>query len=112
MTTALVLGKFMPPHMGHEYLVNFAKNYYGVDVVKVLVCSLKTEPISGHLRYDWCKNLFTHCDVIHCDWNLPQQPEEDPNFWSLWTNAIDWFVGSVDIVFASEEYGEPLSQAI
>ena len=42
-TTGLIIGKFMPPHLGHQYLVDFARNY--VDELNVLVCSLKSEPI-------------------------------------------------------------------
>ncbi|MFO0660239.1 MAG: adenylyltransferase/cytidyltransferase family protein [Polyangiaceae bacterium] len=26
-TSGMVLGKFMPPHMGHVYLVEFARRY-------------------------------------------------------------------------------------
>jgi HTH-type transcriptional regulator, transcriptional repressor of NAD biosynthesis genes len=26
-TTGFLLGKFLPPHRGHQYLIEFARNY-------------------------------------------------------------------------------------
>ena len=46
-STGMVLGKFLPPHIGHQYLVDFARNY--VDALTVVVGTLKAEPIPGDL---------------------------------------------------------------
>jgi cytidyltransferase-like protein len=49
MTTGMLLGKFLPPHLGHVYLVEFASRY--VDRLSVVVCTLDRESIPGDLRY-------------------------------------------------------------
>jgi cytidyltransferase-like protein len=51
--SGLIIGKFMPPHQGHKYLVDFARNYCGK--LTVMVCSIQQEPIEGKLRYEWMK---------------------------------------------------------
>ena len=37
MTTGMLLGKFMPPHLGHVYLCEFARGY--VDELTIVVAS-------------------------------------------------------------------------
>lgn len=108
--TGLVLGKFMPPHLGHVFLVDFARHHVA-DLV-VLVCSIESEPIPGELRFEWMRELFPQAGVrvVHVTDELPQQPEDDPNFWPLWREAIhSYFDGPIDYVFASEPYGYRLA---
>ena len=38
MTTGMVLGKFLPPHLGHVYLCEFARSY--VDDLTVVDAEL------------------------------------------------------------------------
>lgn len=110
-TTGLVIGKFMPPHIGHQYLVDFATNY--ADKLTVLVCSLKNEPIPGELRYAWMKEMFPNADVKHCTDENPAYPEEDPEFWSIWKTTINKYVpNGANYLFASERYGEKLAEVI
>ena len=47
MTTGMLLGKFLPPHLGHVYLGEFAGRF--VDRLTIVVCSLAREPIAGAL---------------------------------------------------------------
>ena len=37
----MILGKFLPPHLGHQFLVDFGRHY--VDELLVLVCTLARE---------------------------------------------------------------------
>jgi HTH-type transcriptional regulator, transcriptional repressor of NAD biosynthesis genes len=55
-TVGFILGKFLPPHNGHKYLIDFARNY--ADELVVQVGTLKREPISGELRFQWMKEMF------------------------------------------------------
>jgi NadR type nicotinamide-nucleotide adenylyltransferase len=104
----LVLGKFMPPHMGHEFLVRFAAAF--ASKLTVLVCSLRREPIPGTLRYQWMHELFPQVRVLHITDELPQEPHEHPRFWDLWRNVINTAVAEpIDYVFASEKYGVQLA---
>ena len=49
MIRGMLLGKFLPPHRGHEYMIRFAQSL--VDELTVQVCSSVREPPPGHLRY-------------------------------------------------------------
>jgi NadR type nicotinamide-nucleotide adenylyltransferase len=107
-STGFLLGKFLPPHRGHQYLIEFARNY--VDRLTVLVCTIEQEPIPGHLRYRWMGEAFPGVDLVHHTDEIPQAPEEHPQFWDIWRASIRRHVpGRIDCVFASEDYGERLA---
>ena len=48
-----VLGKFYPLHRGHIHLIESANKQ--VDKLIVIIGSLKSESISGDIRYTWLK---------------------------------------------------------
>lgn len=123
-----VLGKFMPPHQGHVYLCEFARQY--CERLTILVSSLPDEPIPGELRYRWMKELFPDCRVVWINRPLPQEPTgpDDQEFWDIWRETsleacrtgykqdyipIDLegnlYWRGPDVVFASEEYGRRLA---
>ncbi|RYE93236.1 MAG: transcriptional regulator, partial [Myxococcales bacterium] len=107
----LVLGKFMPPHLGHLYLTEFAQAH--VDHLTVVVGSLAREPIAGELRHRWMSELLPRATVVHLTDELPQDPSEHPDFWTLWREALRRVLpGPVDEVFASEPYGERLAREL
>lgn len=113
MTTGMVLGKFLPPHAGHQYLINFAREY--VDDLTLVVGTLNSESIAGELRYAWMRELYAGAGVrvVHLDQELPQAPEEHPDFWELWQAALHPLVPEdLDFVFASEEYGHRLAAVL
>jgi NadR type nicotinamide-nucleotide adenylyltransferase len=111
MTTGFLLGKFMPIHKGHMYLIDYARER--TDHLTVLVCSLKREPISGDLRYQWVRELYPAVNVQHCVDEIPSTPEEHPDFWNIWLRTIRRFcpVGP-DVVFSSELYGFKLAEVL
>lgn len=107
----LILGKFLPPHAGHQYLVQFAQNF--CSRLTVLVCTLEREPIPGQLRYEWMRELFPQARVIHVIDDVPQEPSEHPQFWDIWRELVLRYAGeSIDYVFASEDYGVRLAQEV
>src|SRR5687768_3004351 len=85
-STGMLLGKFLPPHDGHVYLIEFARNY--VAQLTVVVCSLQREPIAGALRYQWVRELFPDVNVVHLTDEIPQKPSEHPDFWQIWRDAL------------------------
>jgi HTH-type transcriptional repressor of NAD biosynthesis genes len=104
MTTGMLLGKFLPPHLGHVFLGEFAARY--ADRLTVVVCSLAREPIPGELRFRWMRELFPFENVVHLTDELPQDPSEHPDFWNLWRAALRRVLPEKpDFVFASEDYG-------
>lgn len=101
--TGFLLGKFMPPHLGHVYLCEFARAY--CRCLTILVCSLDGDPIPGEQRFAWMQRLFPDCDVKWCHEPLPQEPADHPDFWPIWRDVVSRYVGQPDVVFASEPYG-------
>ncbi len=107
----MVLGKFMPPHLGHLYLIDFARRY--ADELTVVVGSLAGEPIEGTLRVSWMQELFPQVHVVHLTDENPQLPEQHPDFWNIWKRSLERIVGRpVDLVFAGEDYGGPLAAVL
>lgn len=127
-----LLGKFMPPHKGHVFLCEFARNY--CEHLTILVASLPDEPIPGKLRYEWMKRMFDDggetCTVIWTDEVLPQEPRDDNDteFWATWKRVVEEAQLEVshriydeggyemmkmpDVVFASEDYGHRLAAEV
>jgi cytidyltransferase-like protein len=110
-TAGFLLGKFLPPHRGHQFLIEFARAY--VDRLSVLVCSIAREPIPGAVRYRWMCDSFPGVTLIHHADEIPQAPEEHPQFWDIWRASIRRHVlGRIDYVFASEDYGWRLAEEL
>jgi NadR type nicotinamide-nucleotide adenylyltransferase len=111
MTRGFLLGKFMPPHAGHQLLCETARAL--VDELTILVCWLPDDPIPGPLRLAWMRELNPGCRVIGHDEVVPQTPEDDPDFWPIW-RAIAYTAHpeSIDMVFASEQYGARLAKEL
>lgn len=110
-TKGLVLGKFMPLHRGHIHLIETAARQ--VDELTVLVCSIKSEPIAGALRYGWVKEQFPQLRVLHVTDKNPQEPAEHRFFWSIWVDTIRRNCpAGVDVFFSSELYGEELARQL
>lgn len=111
---ALVLGKFMPFHKGHKYLIDTAIG--SSEKVQVLVCTLEKEPIDGDIRYDWVNETYKHnpnVNIVHVTDNVPSYPEEDPeNFWDIWVDLFNRYVPNVDVVFTSEDYGDEIASRL
>lgn len=110
MTRGLVLGKFLPYHAGHAHLLRTARAT--VDELVVLVCSIEREPIPGALRYRWVRDAHPDCRVVHVAEEVPQAPDDDPDFWPIWVDLITRHAGRVDRVFTSESYGDELGRRI
>jgi len=109
--TGFLLGKFLPPHRGHQYLIEFARDR--VERLSVLVCTIEREPIPGALRYEWMRQAFPGVTVLHHTAELPQTPAEHPRFWDLWQASIITHVPeAIDYVFASENYGWRLADVL
>ncbi len=109
----VVLGKFMPPHNGHLYLIEFARACcYRLTII---VCALDEEPIPGHIRYGWMKELYPDCNVVLLDRPIPQYPDESPDFFTIWADTVRRVCGEAwkpDVFFASESYGYDMAAAL
>ena len=110
MTRGLVLGKFLPPHLGHLHLIEFASAF--VDELTVVVGTLAREPIPGALRYEWMRQLAPRANVVHLTDENPQLPEEHPDFWAIWQASLARVAPKPDFVFASDAYGATLAEVL
>ncbi len=111
MTRGLVLGKFLPPHAGHVYLVEFARRW--ADDLSVVVGTLAAEPIAGALRHRWVSELFPDLRVVHLTDENPQHPHEHPDFWGVWRRSLERVLPAPpELVFASEAYGPKLAEVL
>lgn len=111
--TGLVLGKFLPPHIGHKYLLDFANSR--VDRLIIVVDNIADEIIPVSKRMEWMQALFPDAIVLSPLKELPQSPDECPDdFWQLWRDGLVAILKdiNVDYVFASEEYGYNLAQIL
>jgi cytidyltransferase-like protein len=110
-TRGFVLGKFMPPHAGHQLLCGTAERM--VDALTILVCSLPDDPIPGALRLQWMRALFPNARVIGHDAIVPQAPEDSPDFWPIWRAIVrQAHPEPIDYVFAGESYGLRLAEEV
>lgn len=110
-STGVVIGKFMPPHRGHEYLAQFASFF--VDKLWIFVCSLPNEPIPGTQRYQWMQDLFPHATIIHIHEVNPAANRNQDGAQAIWAQAVlRHTIAKPDYVFASEEYGWAFAEAL
>ncbi|MBC7764788.1 AAA family ATPase [Microbacteriaceae bacterium] len=101
----IVIGKFYPPHLGHNYLIDTALN--GCDQLTVLVVDNPDYHIPALNRASWLQEHHPGATVrIIPDINN----DDDSTAWAAHTLA---FLGyKPDVVFSSETYGKPWAEAM
>lgn len=102
---AVVIGKFLPPHRGHAFLIDTA--LARSQDVTVIVCAKPTDPIPGELRAEWVREAHPRARVKLID---DRYDEKDTAVWAA--NTIRWLGGVPDVVFTSEDYGDPYARAM
>ena len=112
MTSALVLGKFLPPHAGHVYLMERAREL--ADDVVVLLLAHSAEPIPVEVRHRWLEELFPWAEVRS---GVADHPIDyaDPAVYDLWAATIKEVTGrpSFDLLLTSEPaYGDMTAERI
>lgn len=111
----LVVGKFMPFHKGHEFLIDTAKE--NCDEVYVLACHTPEEPISAEDRYKMLSGHYEYPSMVDSgvivksvDTSHLPQYESDCNtldeFYAPWIPFIAEHAPDIDSVFTSEAYGD------
>lgn len=102
----VIVGKFYPPHLGHEHLVNT-----GIAQCKklfVIVC-VKPKEMPGKERANWLQENCAGAEIIVFE----QVEEMDDNDSELWARKTIELVGDIpDACFTSESYGEPFAKAL
>jgi HTH-type transcriptional repressor of NAD biosynthesis genes len=120
MNNGLILMTALPPTIGHRLLIDFANNFLNTkDFYKlhVLINGRKHEPIKLIDRYDSLEEEFRTYENIRFHFyegDIPQEPEDHPDFWSIWKKLIKVTIGETrfDYVFASDTYGIELANQL
>lgn len=95
----VVIGKFLPPHRGHHFLIDTALSR--CESVAVIVCGKPDDPIPGYLRQVWLQEMHPDAEVRLID---DRYDENDSGVWA--ENTILWLGRAPDAVFTSEHYGD------
>lgn len=104
--TGLVVGKFWPPHMGHSYLIHQA-NARCINLT-VLVIYRPDEAPSGFARLSALRTL--HPSVkFEMHLSPGDEYDDDSVYWAKYVKDRGF---EPDVVFTSENYGEPWAQAL
>lgn len=112
MTCGLIIGKFYPPHRGHEYLIRFARAR--VYELHVMVFYRADETPDGALRAEWLRQLFPNV-VVHAQFAEHRDPYNpaDEAGWGAWIQEIRGVHAELfDTVFSSETYGDELARRL
>ena len=107
----VVIGRFMPPHNGHRYLIDFAAAY--ADRLTVFLCTLAGEPIPGELRSQWLRAMFPLVRIVHITEEIPEANRNNPESPRIWAQALTPHLpDGADYLFASEDYGSQLAREL
>lgn len=103
----------MPLHRGHLYLMQSAAALANNLTVVVDVPD-EDAPLAIAQRIAWVKELMPQARVLAIPQPLPQAPDEHPDFWALWRDALQALCGACqpDLVVASEAYGQRLADEL
>lgn len=97
MTLGFIVGKFYPPHHGHQHLIDTARRQ--VDRLIVMIAHHPSQTIPGELRRAWLEEIHPDCE-IHL---VPDELEDDSRQWAEFT--VRYLGRPPDVVFTSEDYG-------
>lgn len=107
----LVIGKFLPPHKGHQYLFKFAEQY--CKELTIVVDCVEGQTISPEIRKSWIEQIMPNAKVVALPEYMPQDPSDTPEFWNIWKQALYNSVGSKpDLLVAAMDYGWKLSKVL
>lgn len=117
----LVIGKFYPPHLGHEYLIRTAAQHCQRVTVGVLANSEESIPLQS--RVAWLREIFADLGHVRIVGEVDDVPVDynDPAIWQAHIDIMrqavqqaDNLCGQmapvVDVVFSSEPYGDEMAR--
>jgi NadR type nicotinamide-nucleotide adenylyltransferase len=104
----LIIGKFMPPHAGHRFLIETAARR--VRELTIILFTKKAEPVPGELRLRWLRAMARPHRVIHVT-DEYRVDYDDPAVWAFWIRSIRRvYPQGPDLAFSSEDYGDELAR--
>jgi NadR type nicotinamide-nucleotide adenylyltransferase len=108
--SALVVGKFAPPHAGHQLVLDTA--FAEAENVTVVVWSNPDLPgMPTRLRAQWISDLYPAATVITGD-DGPPNDAPDRVHHEYVEKLLRAHGRSIDLVLSSEEYGEAFARSL
>jgi cytidyltransferase-like protein len=108
---SVIIGRFLPPHVGHQYLIRTAEAHR--ENVTVFLCSLPGEAIPGEVRLSWMRASFPNVRLVHITEAIAEAARDKPDAPRIWARAV---MSRLDCrpryVFASESYGAAFAEAL
>ena len=106
----LILGCFLPPHLGHQFLIDFARQY--VTDLTILLCSTPQDPIPGERRLGWLREMCPDGLVMHLPNTVPLADLKDEAARRHWVETIRHYISTPDYLFASEDPARLVAEAL
>lgn len=107
---ALVVGKFAPPHRGHQFLLDAAQAE--AERLTIVIWSNPDFPaMSSATRALWLADLYPAADMIVAD-DGPPNSEPGPVHHAYIAALLERHDLRPDVVFTSEEYGDAFASAL
>lgn len=114
MVKALVFGKFLPFHKGHEAMIRFALTK--CDYLTVLICCCDSEHILPEVRHKWIsetffdiKNIDIKC-FLYSESDLPSTSEASREISKKWANKFKELYPTHSLIVTSEKYGDYVAE--
>jgi NadR type nicotinamide-nucleotide adenylyltransferase len=108
----MIVGKFYPPHAGHEHIIRTAAA--ACERVTVVVAPSRRETIPLDLRLGWLEEMLADQPHVRFVGRYDDVPVDygDPAIWDAHCAIFRDAVGphAVDAVFTSEAYGPELAR--
>jgi HTH-type transcriptional repressor of NAD biosynthesis genes len=104
MRRGLIVGKFLPPHLGHSVLIDAARGQ--CDELTVFACNMAGQTIPGELRASWLREMHPDVTVRLIDDLAPEQDTSEE--WARYATRL--LGGAPDVIFTSEAYGDDFAR--
>ncbi|WP_114941013.1 adenylyltransferase/cytidyltransferase family protein [Mucilaginibacter endophyticus] len=114
MKRGLIIGKFLPLHIGHMALIGYALEH--CDELMIVIGASDDEPIPGDVRLNWLDKTYADNDKVkpvllnYDEAILPGAGESIENMSRLWASYLKKNLPHIDVIFASEAYGAYMSR--
>lgn len=108
----LILGRFVPPHLGHDHLIATAKAQ--VERLTAVVASRVDDPIDARRRASWLRQMHPDVTVAVMPADALPSLQTRHSFWRSLRDAVSLVLKDrpVDVVFASEYGARGLADAL
>jgi cytidyltransferase-like protein len=110
--TGLIIGRFDPPHLGHSYMIEWARER--CEQLVVFVNTKQGEAAPGHLRAQWLQDLHPEVKVVQVEHDL-HNDWDDQELWAKWINLLrsKWpLANGPEVVVSSDFYISELAQRL